>query len=368
MMDKLCVNPWLSLHVDGLDGYNPCCLYKKSYAMDLDSYISGPLQEIKKSFLSGKPPEECIACFDEETRGMTSRRMRDNKRYGRLFKKFNESSPPDRFVTYYIRMGNHCNLRCMTCNSSASSGWVSENKKYGNTDGSVWALGSDSEVWQKIRQNAKSVGLINFIGGEPFMMLEDQQLSLLDDLIASGDSKHITLQYNTNCTRRYMPIAERWKHFNKIEIKVSMDGVGKRFEYLRYPANYEDFLKNLDWYSELARTTDHIDLMIIYTVSIFNIGYTDEIITFCKERGLDIFYNALLHPGYFHPACVPIVREWITSRLSTIEDEEFQSYIGYFNQLRGMDLTDQFKQMVAMIDNRRTLKFQDVFPELARNI
>jgi len=368
MIEKLCVNPWLGLHVNGIQGYNPCCLYKRTIPGSLESYVSGELNDIKSAFLSGDAPKECSLCYDEEARGITSKRQRDNKRYGHLLNRHLKSKIQDRFVEYYIRMGNHCNLRCTTCNSYESSGWVSENKKYGDPSGTVWSIGKEHEIWQKIRENSKNTGLINFLGGEPFMFLESEQIDLLDYLISSGDSNHIILQYNTNCTRLSPSISERWKKFRKVELKISMDGIGPRFEYLRYPAVWSEFEKNLDWYIEISKQHPNMELSIIYTVSIFNLGYAEEAATYCANKNVPIFWNSLEDPDYFYPANIPSAREWILSRLSSTKETTLRSHASVLENYEGRDLTDLFKKRVDLLDSRRGLKFSDVFEELSRCI
>jgi hypothetical protein len=368
MKKDLCVNPWLGLHINGTRGYNPCCLYTKNFPVNLRSYVEKDLKDIKDQFLNGSPPESCKICYDQEARGLDSKRMRDNRTYGHFLKRSIPSDGNDKFVEYYIRLGNHCNLRCMTCNSSLSSSWISEDKRFNEPHPKVWSITNEHEIWNHIKERSRNVGLINFIGGEPFMMLEKAQADLLDSLIASKDNSHIILQYNTNCTKRPEFISNKWPTFKRVDIKISMDGIGSQFEYLRYPAKWDDFLSNLDWLQSLSQQHTNIELTIIYTISVFNLGYISQAERFCKERGLKVFWNILEQPYYFNPANVPAAKKWILDQKIETSDIDVRKYIDALSANEGLDMTEQFKNRVSQIDSRRSIRLQDAFSELAASI
>ena len=88
-------------------------------------------------------------------------------------------------------------------------------------------------------------------GGEPFLSEVDKQLELLNRYVDSGQSIHMTLHYTTN-TQVYPDSKwwSLWENFKEIDIQLSIDGVGNRYEYIRYPAKNTVLLENVDRYLE----------------------------------------------------------------------------------------------------------------------
>ena len=106
-----CVNPWVTLHAEMPAGFNPCCLFKTqmSYAT-VDEYLNSPeLASVKQRLLNGKEISECSTCWQQEKVGHVSKRQRDNKTYDKIFQSLNKNlaTSHDRFVEYYLRLGNH---------------------------------------------------------------------------------------------------------------------------------------------------------------------------------------------------------------------------------------------------------------------
>ena len=252
-----CVNPWLTLHANYTKGYSPCCRFKNNIdAKTILEYVnSEQLTKIKQDLLSGNQILECSDCWRQEKWGYESKRQRDNRTYNIVFQALYKDlqTPQNRFFEYYVRLGNHCNLRCTTCNDDLSSGWISENKKFNIATKPVEILNNDHEVWQHMRDHAATIGAIEFVGGEPFMMSQDAQRDLFAFFVESGHAGHIRIKYNTNGTRLPKEQLPYWPHFKAIEINVSVDGLGQKFEYLRYPAIWSEVEQNIQFYKNLQK-------------------------------------------------------------------------------------------------------------------
>ena len=74
---------------------------------------------------------------------------------------------------------------------------------------------------------------IYFAGGEPLIMEEHYRiLKKLDE----RKMYHVRLKYNTNfsqMTFKKLDVMEIWNRFESVKIGASLDGMGKRGEYLR---------------------------------------------------------------------------------------------------------------------------------------
>lgn len=370
--NTFCVNPWITLHTKFTKGYSPCCRFNGTVPSEsIQDYVnSDRLAKIKKDLVNGVQIPECSDCWQQENRGYTSKRQRDTQTYDKIFQLLYKdiNTPKEQFVEHYVRLGNHCNLRCTSCNAELSSGWVSENKKFNIKTGSVDILPDDHEVWAHMRDHASTIGTIEFIGGEPFMMCQDAQCNLFKFLIDNNHASHIKIKYNTNGTRLPTEQLDYWKHFKAVEINVSVDGIGNRFEYLRYPAEWSQVEENIKFYKNLQSTViPKLELSVMHTISIMNIGYIDEMLTYCEQNNLKIFINMLENPEILNLfSTVPDIKSWILSRIDHVSHPVIASIKENLNQGSNNITGTQILNFLAPLDQRRELNVEETFSELVK--
>jgi organic radical activating enzyme len=362
-----CVNPWVSINYQFGEGYRPCCVYGSNLKFkSINEYANSiELATLKKQLLDGVPAKECTYCWQEESQGYSSKRLRDNQQFSQVFDykyrpALESTSMLDNFVRYYVRLGNHCNLRCVTCHDYLSTGWISENKKFGDPASRPMILKKTDPIWQTLRDRAAGIGMIEFIGGEPFMMLVQEQADLFKYLVESGHSKHITLLYTTNGTRMPDEQLEYWPHFKRVDIDISIDGIGDRFEYLRFPASWDTVIKNIQQYKTLPK----VKLLVLHTVSILNVGYLAETEEFFKANNIEVFYNKLQGPLILNLHRAPVrTRAWIHSQLDGINNpviKQIQTQLHTPDHTAAQDILDYCQKL----DSRRGNSLAQSFPEL----
>jgi MoaA/NifB/PqqE/SkfB family radical SAM enzyme len=103
----------------------------------------------------------------------------------------------------------------------------------------------------KIKAAAEAAELLHITGGEP--TINPEFFDLLGHLIKSGKSKEITLDVTTNATKIHPRFFEVAKQFKELWLTISMDGVGKTYEYVRYPANFETVYGNILRYQKFVK-------------------------------------------------------------------------------------------------------------------
>jgi hypothetical protein len=365
-----CVNPWITLHTKNKDSFNPCCLFKgqMNYSTVAEYANSRELASVKQKLLDGESIQECSACWKQEQTGYVSKRQRDNKTYKNIFQSLNQdlSKPQEMFVEYYLRLGNHCNLKCTSCNDSLSSGWISENKKFNIATTSVTLLPDDHDVWLYIKNNANTIAAIEFIGGEPFMMSIDLQTNLLKCLVDNQHAKHIRLKYNTNGTRLPIEQLEFWSSFKAIELNISIDGIGDRFDYLRCPAEWSTVDHNIRYYQELQKNIPQLELCVISTISTLSIGYIQEILDYCHDNKLNIFLNLLESPAVLNIYLIDsAVKSWIVDRVKNIDHPVIKNILTALHQQPSSVHSSVLLEFLTTLDARRGLDVKQTFPELA---
>ena len=359
-----CVNPWLQAH-QKMDGQlNSCCLMQGSFGNNILEYInSEDLKKVKEKLLNGERILNCQHCWDSESHDFESKRLRDNKtyqqRFNLLFHKKDLLEPNPFLAEYSIRLGNDCNLRCVTCNDTLSTGWLSENKKFNLPHGFRNIISNDDPIWNHIKQHSKYAKLIEFIGGEPFMINLDQQISLLSALVKDNSASHIELRYHTNGTKIPSDLFDLWGNFKKVTVCFSIDGIGDSFNYLRYPANWDEVSNNILEFKNLQETLVNLDLKVTATLSMLNALEIENVLDWCKIQNLNYFVNKLTFPAYYNIFNQSLELTNLTKHaLSKSKHNELKLFFTKFPEHVSInDTTELFKRLTTL-DSRRTLSYK----------
>jgi len=362
-------------------------------------------QEVRKKMLNNDQPLDCQKCFTQESMGIISKRLWETYEWHN--QGIDISEIKDTFSNYPLyldlRLGNTCNLKCTMCSPHDSSQWVSEYKKLDNATKSLidWDKENTNQFWFKNSDFTKDLynmipymQQIQFAGGEPLMIPEHKEL--LDTIINQGYSQNVTLKYNTNALLVDKEIISTWKKFKKVKVSVSLDGIGKRGEYIRYPMQWDVLEQNLDL---LDNSSKNIDVNIAVTVQLMNVKHLVEFARWkikknFRKINLDFIENVQIGAGLFnmHLLYIPTflsiqalplkdkkeVEQMFLSFKNDLEDEEFennplgwpkwQSLINFmYKEQTDYHLAD-FRHYINNLDSIRDTNFKSVFPELAHLI
>ncbi|MCB0387022.1 MAG: radical SAM protein, partial [Bdellovibrionales bacterium] len=161
--------------------------------------------------------------------------------------------------SYNLRLGNNCNLKCVMCRPDFSSKWKGDFAKLmalnegipqsarqhlefpgrGESGDHRWY--EDSRVFEVLKENLSDTQQYYFSGGEP--MMTNLHRDLIQLCVESGHSQHIHLMYDTNGLFINEEWLRLWEQFASVDVHLSIDGIGKKYEYIRYPARWEDLTK-----------------------------------------------------------------------------------------------------------------------------
>jgi MoaA/NifB/PqqE/SkfB family radical SAM enzyme len=320
-----CVYPFTTLEIDAVGKLRPCCLHDEPYLREdgapfdtrhdrlVDVWRSGAAEALRQDFLAGRRPPACERCWEVEAVGGRSRRTTQLADRPEHLADALAARPKLRVLQ--LNPGNRCNLRCRTCHPSSSSAWRNEWREvslqarargtraqgrdatpdHGDTD---WAA-EPSRVWNDIEPLIADLEILEIHGGEPMLIFE--HLELLERCIAAGRAGHVTLSYNTNGTRIPEKALALWPRFRRVMIQVSLDGVGPRFEYLRYPAKWNEVAANILKLQALP----YVDLSCNATVSALNVLYLGEFLTWAAQAKLRAELLPFGKPAWYDPRTLP---------------------------------------------------------------
>jgi MoaA/NifB/PqqE/SkfB family radical SAM enzyme len=199
------------------------------------------------------------------------------------------------------------------------------------------------------------------------MMHIDTQADLLKWLVDNKYAGRIRIKYNTNGTRLPTEQLEFWSSFKAVEINVSVDGIGDRFEYLRFPAKWNTVDSTISYYKNLQKTVPKLELTVISTISVLSIGYIHEIVEYCRQRDLNLFMNMLESPAPLNVFNFDEqVKSWISKQIQHIDHPVIKNLLASLNTKNATVNKKMLLDFLAPLDQRRDLDVRKTFPELVQ--
>lgn len=292
-----------------------------------------------------------------------------------------------------IRFGNLCNQKCIMCNPTFSNLWYDEFTDYYNrtsfgqsTKISITknlATGKwmdppelqwfeDPRWWPKFETMMPYLKHIYITGGEP--MVTPSHDIMLDKLIESGYAKDIWLEYDTNASAINNKIVQRWSHFKKVDIRVSMDAIKDQYQIIRYPGNWEKFQRNVKKLKQCEiESGGKIKLLSLTTCfqisTMYSIIESEE---WCNSIGIDFHIRFLEGPVHHSVSSLSknaklelieyykqhqttskkadMIINHLTNKLTTSNNAAVREYVKFMDYLDNTRKTDWRKVFPKVLD------------------
>jgi len=285
------------------NGSVTCCghMVKPQGFDDIDQlHNSEWIESLKDKLSKDQWPDECIRCKQTEEMGQGSIRLNAIETHNRQLK--------EDYLIVGGTLDNTCNSACQTCNSGLSTliGKLDKTNKVVDNTSKFWDLPQDRIVHLDIN------------GGEPSVSQNYQQVlkNLPPDLT--------NIRVNTNCASILHELTDIANSGVRVTVTVSLDGIGKVHDYLRWPIAWDKFYKNLMVYKSMP-----VELNTWTTVSALNIGDFANILAFVETHKIDHSWALLDSPAPFN--------------------------VKYKNTYTEVDVPDVIKPLVAIGMNNQTV-------------
>jgi organic radical activating enzyme len=254
--------------------FNQCCLSTTELQMPADSrliwnspdFVSNRKINNENVWLEG-----CWECQHLENAGLKSFRQSMIEGLGVE----QNVTGPKRIDLLFDRS---CNLACRTCGSHSSTFWekhLRDNNLPTETDS------TPTQNFATVKKMLESLDLSNlqqvqFCGGETLMgNTYWNTAELIADLVPDAKDK-ILLGFQTNGTQ---PIEEKYykiiEQFRLVKFMISIDGTHDQFEYLRWPANWNQVVDNIMTIRE--KVPGNVMFYIQETTSCLNLLHFGEV-------------------------------------------------------------------------------------------
>lgn len=379
-----CALPFTYVYIDSQNEYKLCSdatlsskisAEKKSV---LEYYNSDYINRIRNDMIDYNITPEirkiCSRCIEREELNLWSRRQgKVDEITLKNFQSENLVIPTSK--TIKIKFGNICNLRCLYCGPYSSSRWVTlEQQIKKNKDHDFELLKEKIDIISRKKYNisflrneygipeihshnmtkmfyeeffiyGKNVENIIISGGEPF--LSEYFYEFLEWLITNKISNKINLYVFSNGMQLPKNFKRYYNKFKNFVINISIDGVGKKDEYLRTGTIFE---KKDEVITTLSK---YFIIDFCVTTSMLNVGYQREMIDYCKKfNKKPNFHNQLIEPFYLQVNNLPkdiidfyiIKKEYHPLFFSEQSDHEIFmlgiSYLKKFDQYNNTNLIE----------------------------
>ncbi|MEY4332573.1 MAG: hypothetical protein RLZZ196_1311 [Bacteroidota bacterium] len=309
MSKTFCPLPWIHLATRPNGDVRLCCTANASGAGEEDVKDAGLVKQdgrimnlqydtiaevwnsdymktIRLQMLAGEAPPSCRKCYQEESKGIVSKRQWEYAAWNvrldmaAIIDTTGEDGSLPVDIPYFdLRLGNMCQLKCIMCSPHDSSSWIKEWKlqypKYKTIElkqDQQWDSEFDYTWYKKgsflsdMRSQAFNIRELYFAGGEPLLIPEHYKI--LEFMVETGAAKNCILRYNSNGLELPEKLFELWNHFKQVKFNFSVDALGERNDYIRYPSKWADVVANLE---RLDNTPDNITVNIACAVQILNV-------------------------------------------------------------------------------------------------
>ena len=396
-MSRKCLYPFTNIVVNPNGTATPCCKYNINktdenieketlYDKNIKELFFQPaMADIRQQFNDGIEPKACQICWDEEASGITSMRQhRDNvaKWHPNHSSKYTGRYEDPKIITLDFKFSSLCNLKCRICGPYCSSKWLEESQATGEFHEHTIKIFSkyadrkfiDNEInFNIFKELIPDLQIIEFYGGEPLMQPEHDTIMNILKEYPDIEKYKIELCYNSNGTIYDQKVVDTWKKIELVEFNISIDDIGSRFEYQRFPAKWNTVLDNILKYK--SNRGKNVKMNLYTTVSLYNIFYIDELIKFNAENfKLPLRFNLLHFPDKMSIKNLPLdIKNIIKSKIDIIPELHKQ----YIDKLFGIDAVinfmmntedspDQYTEFVnttELHDNYRNESFATTFSE-----
>lgn len=407
-----CPLPWVHQATLTDGALLPCCVAKPFKGKNLNEstlqkeFHSNEWNQLRKEMLAGEKPSQCHRCWEEEESGYKSHRLIENEVWKRRLgdqglEQLMAATQEDGAITadplsIDLRIGNTCNLSCVMCRPHESTKWLGlsediyahtmneslkrdmDSKKSINMSRYNWQ--DDEKTWTELKKMAPQLQELIIGGGEP--MLLRQHFDFIEYCVQNNYAKNIHLRYHTNLTLLNTEYFSLWKEFKVVEFFVSIDGVGEKNFYNRFPAKWEDIEKNLRALD--SQPYNNIQTMILFSSHFLSLYSLDELCRWIEAQNYKKVtkgFNGYLHPAlvmeprYLNPQVYPQkIKEKIMQKIAQFEKVSQKPSNKVSGVLQFMNAADESNQLsttlefIRQLDRSRGTNFQKTFPELAADL
>lgn len=344
-----CYHAYHSVSVEN-NSYRVCCYADRSGmsvndASIYDFFNSDYMNNMRDTMEKGEWPTACAKCKRFEDQGLPSLRTAAYDTHGE-----GKLTPELHYLD--LQFSNKCNLGCRMCWSGQSSLIAEEEGIYIDYKWNKSVIADFEKI--------KTIRRLYITGGETLLVKHNYKL--LQKVIDMEIANKITLILNSNCTVFTDSFIDLIKKFKKVYVNLSIDGIGKVQEYIRWPSKWEDIETNFKKWQQLEKDCPNIQVWANPTIQLLNAPYLDEYIEYFNNLGAKITINVLDGPDFFNLSNAPD-NVWEMIDKQKLENDAIRHAIDQKRNNRNpVNLLEKAKKYLQVQDKKRKINLEDYQP------
>ena len=372
---SLCPLPFAGAIVNA-DGSVQCCSISKEFLGNVNKQslqeiltTSPKLKQIRRDMLDNKFPKNCSDCYVKEQHHKTTNFDNISNRLYHI--KILKDSPFKLYKDEHkfelqqmdLRWRNTCNFACVYCDPVFSSVWA----KFEGVPDKMTNKSMD-ETFSFVKQNIKNLKTIYMAGGEPFLIKEN--LKIID--LIQRENPGLLLRINTNLSILTPKIYKQLKKLKNVHWIVSAEATGKKFNYIRWPGNYQTLIQNIKKIQQLPHKVS-----INMTWNLFCVSNIIDFIDNMLEMGVhpnQFIMNSVTNP--IEQSVLNITKKRRDDLVEIIKQKKTKINKNFFLYKVYTEMLDILNQplldthdtalynTLMDFDRKRKLDSKEVFPEL----
>ena len=246
-------------------------------------------------------PDECVRCKVSESQGKESIRQFSNNQHKEL-----SEAHKDYLIVGGV-LDNVCNSACQHCNPHLST-------KFGAIDNNKIVVDNADKFYDFPQER---IVKLDINGGEP--TASPNYKKLLEYLPPNVQYVRI----NTNGSLRIDP-KPLLKRGNDVTITMSLDGIKKVHDYLRWPITWKTWLKQFNYYNKFKNDNFHLDVWS--TISALNLQDYPNIKKFCEDKKVNWAWAFLESPDVLSVRHTNFLTEPVKDLFEVVGTEQDNSH------------------------------------------
>jgi len=342
----MCILPWMHIYTSAGGDVVPCCEAQEAYMNKpgeslRDTWNGERYRELRRALMAGEQHPACHVCWHNEANGIDSNRQINEQDfwddYADKIVAFEDGTVETAPMWIESKVSNFCNLKCKMCSTESSYKRTHDLdiiRKYSPEDAEFQHetrllrplelyeyLQNDPDLWEDVDR-------LQFSGGEP--IINQEHYDLLNS-IPKHRRHRIQLRYASNLTHLKFKdnnLIDLWSQFRHVQVKISVDGVGDVYDYIRTGAQFDDVISNI---RTLYASPVNVSLGLGFTVQAFNCFQLPEFYDYFESMGIDWFHIGaymLQTPKYLNIGVYPEpIRNAVIEKLQA--DGRFEHIVKY---------------------------------------
>lgn len=392
-----CPLPWTGIYVEPTGRVDTCCISKNNIGNIHDSAVSAMLGslkniQIKTEMLKSVPVAGCSQCYPVDKylypthveQFSRNRHIKTHKEYVQDKSFFGDVKNFD--LKYAdLRFRNTCNYACVYCSETLSSTWAAEKNIFQRINNA--GIGN---LVNYFVENVKSLREVYLAGGEPLLIKENERI--ISELIEKNPECFVMV--NTNLSQlKGNKIFELLKQLPNVMWLISVDAMQKKYNYIRWPGDWNEFSSNLELLRDTMPATHELTFNMVYNalnmIDIFDC--VDWLVMYGYAKAYDYvtitYYNSGANPSILDPRSSP--SDWMKQSNERIQEEirkhtrlnssmNSSAYVNGLEYILGINqvkldhvprwyINDQPTNIfgfLSELDRKRKLNSVEAFPEI----